>query len=576
MFSHSGRRIVTASDDKTARIWDAATGRQVVSLTGHGDRVWFAAFSPDDSRVVTASYDKSVRIWDAVRGLQLAVLLGHTEPVATAAFSPDGRRIVTASDDKTARIWDAVTGRQLSVLSGHLDGLTSAAFSPDGERIVTSSYDKTARIWDAITGRQRVLLTGHTARVEFATFSPGGQQVVTAADDGTARIWDAAAGEQVVLLSGHSGLVSSAAFSPDSDRVVTASTDRTARIWDARSGRQLAVLRGHTDPVEGTAFSPDGRSVVTASDDGTARVWDARVSALDVQLRWAEAAQFDPLSPTERFQLGLPTPTDVRRWPADRSRCDEAAAAPYDPDRRASGSMPDWIVTDIAIAACAVANTATAPKSQALYQHGRALMASGKFAEAERDFVMALADGYRAAAIDLGMLLSQSSGKRLNLPKAISLYEHAWNAGVSIAAFELGYLYENGVPGAAADKGYLLAPDIERAWTWYRKGADVGEPSALARFAGREDAAAFGEQNPAKSAAHLLEAFKYYAAACERATIEDWPDEAWRTWRYRRASLARVLARKGTMEEVAASYENVLRDSAPTPPTLLQRLIEWL
>jgi WD40 repeat protein len=111
--------------------------------------VWSAAFSRDASRIVTASTDKTARIWHVASGKEIAVLRGHEGGVYSAAFSPDGSRIVTASDDKTARIWDAASGREIAVLRGHESYVYSAAFSPDGSRIVTASHDKTARIWDA-------------------------------------------------------------------------------------------------------------------------------------------------------------------------------------------------------------------------------------------------------------------------------------------------------------------------------------------------------------------------------------------------------------------------------------------
>ena len=135
--------------DRTARIWDAATGKELAVLRGHDSSVNSAAFRPDGSRIVTASQDKTARIWDAATGKEVAVLSGHENRVKSAAFSPDGSRIVTASEDKTACIWDAATGKEVSVLRGHGDPLNSAAFSPDGSRIVTASGDNTARIWDA-------------------------------------------------------------------------------------------------------------------------------------------------------------------------------------------------------------------------------------------------------------------------------------------------------------------------------------------------------------------------------------------------------------------------------------------
>jgi WD40 repeat protein/tRNA A-37 threonylcarbamoyl transferase component Bud32 len=561
-YSPDGRRIVTASYDKTARIWDAATGRQMQLLSGHTDRVVFAEFSPDGRQLLTASLDKTARMWDPATGRQIALFGGHTDLVLTAAFSPDGRRVVTASNDKTARIWDAATGRQMQLLSGHTDSVTFAVFSPEGSRIVTASGDKTARVWDARTGQQLIVLGGHAGWVVSAAFSPDGRRIVTASEDKTTRIWDAATREQILLLRGHTDAVNYAAFSPDGGRVATASNDGTARIWDAVTGQPLLVLR-HANKLVNLAFSPDGRRVVTASDDHTARIWDAMAPPLEVQIGWSRAAQFDPIPSAERYELGLSAPPDVRQWPADRSNCDESAAAPYDPDRRAPGVMLGQIVGDIAVRACAIQVNRSGNRARSAYQHGRALMAVGRFPEARRDFENAAAQSVRAAQIDLGMLLSQPSASMLDLPRTISLYEHAWKQGVAIAAFELGSLYEHGASRSGSNTEYLLAPDNVRAWFWYQKAAAAGEPNALARFAERDDGTAPSMEDPMKKKSVWLSSFKFYAAAAERARIEDWPDTAWRNWRYRRASLARLLAREGMEQEVAEAYETVLGQYAP-------------
>jgi WD40 repeat protein/serine/threonine protein kinase len=571
-FSADGKRIVTTSADNSGRIWDAATGRPLLLLTGHTGGVSSAAFSLDGKRIVTASWDKSARVWDAATGQQLLLLTGATDAVLTAAFSPDGKRIVTASHDKSARIWDAATGKQLLLLSGHTDQVRSAAFSPDGKRIVTASLDNSARIWDAATGRQLLLLSGHTDQVRSAAFSADGKRIVTASVDDSARVWDGATGKQLLLLSGHTDWLISAAFSPDGKYIVTASHDKSARIWDAATGKQLLLLSGHTDGLRSAAFSSDGKWIVTASDDKSARVWEARVPPLETQIVSAEAAQFDHLPPAERFQLGLPAPTDVHGWPADRSKCDESAAAPYDPDRHAPGVMIDQLVADVALTVCAAHPRSTGSKVQSGYQHGRALAASGNFAAARQEFEQAVAAGYRSAAVDLAMLLSQPSAAMLDVPRTIALYEQAWKRGVIIAGFELGSLYEHGVSGAD-DKDYALAPDSSRSWSWYQKAAEAGEPNALARLAQRADGTAVSEENTAKRNSSLLESFKYYAAAAERARIEDWPDEAWKSWRYHRASLARLLERQGMMQEVADAYQGVRRQYASPPRTLWERLI---
>jgi WD40 repeat protein len=569
-FSPDGRRIVTASADQTARLWDTASGEQLHVLSGHTETLESAVFSPDGQRIVTASDDQTARLWDAASGEPLQVLRGHTESLQDAAFSPDGRRIVTQSwFERTARVWDTASGKQLQVLAGH-GWLYGVEYSPDGRHIATASADRTARLWDAASGRLLKELTGHTDRLVRATFSPNGRRILTASFDKTARLWDAANGEQLQVLSGHTAPLKDAVFSPDGRHILTASDDKTARLWDAASGEQLQVLRGHTGGVGHSVFSPDGQRILTNSrGDRTARLWDAHTTPIDVQLQWARAAQFDPLSSAERFQLGLPAPSEVRQW-SGQSKCDQSAAAPYDPARRASGVMLDRMLPDIAALACAEENSGGT--ARAVYQYGRALLVKGDFVGARRNLERAVAAGYRAAQVDLGVLLSQPAAGVLDVPRAISLYEHAWADGVTIAAFELGNLYEHGVRQVGTGSGYLLAPDEARAWTWYQKGADAGEPTAQARFAERDDRDASGAESTAARNTHLLRAFRYYTAAAERARVEDWPDEAWRVWRYRRASIARLLERAGMMQEVAATYDAVRKQYASSRLTLWQRL----
>jgi len=555
-YSPDGTRIVTVSDDKSARIWDARRGVALAELSGHGKPVVYAAYSPDGARIVTASFDRTARIWDARSNATLAVLTGHENAILSAAYSPDGARIVTASQDRTARIWDSHTARQLAVLSGHGDRVRFAAYSPDGTRIVTASVDKTVRLWDARTAAQLTVLGIHGDVVNSAAYSPDGTRIVTASDDKTARIWDARTATEVASLSGHGDRVLFAAYSPDGTRIVTASSDKTARIWDARSGSQLAVLSGHGDIVEAATFSPDGATIVTASDDKTARIWNGQApAALDAQIAWDSAAQTDALSATDRTDLGLPAQLGARAWPSSGSACDRAAAAYFDPDRQAPGTAQSGVNPDIANSACAADAAEPGHAVRFDYQWGRALWAKHDVAGARRRFELAVAKGYRAAGVDLGKLLTDPSAGMLDPARAVALYQEAWRAGVPSAAFALGQLYETGLPGDAGK----FPIDMAQAWAWYQKGAQAGEPAALARFGEREEDDARADQDPASADARLLAAFRYYAAAAAGAQWENWPDEAWRNWRYRRATLARLLAREGMMSQVAEAYSAVRR-----------------
>ena len=271
-FSPDGRFIVTASDDKAAIVWDAASGERLRTLSGHSGWVNSAAFSPDGRFIVTASNDKTAIVWDAASGERLRTLSGHSDWVRSAAFSPDGRFIVTASDDKAAIVWDAASGERLRTLSGHSKPVTSAAFSPDGRFIVTGSWDETAMVWNAASGERLRTLSGHSDWVRSAAFSPDGRFIVTASNDKTAIVWDAASGERLRTLPGNRIGVTSAVFSPDGRFIVTGSGFR-ATVWDAASGQRLRSLDRDSGLVFSVAFSPDGRSIVTASGDNAAIVW---------------------------------------------------------------------------------------------------------------------------------------------------------------------------------------------------------------------------------------------------------------------------------------------------------------
>ena len=279
-FSPDGTKIVSASVDKTIRIWDTNTGKQIgLPLEGHTDSVLDASFSPDGKKIVSSSHDYTIRIWDAITGRQIGQpLTGHTGSVTTVTFSPDGKYIVSASADKTIRVWDAITGNLIKQIStGHECPISSAAFSPDGTKIVSASWDYTLRIWDVTTGKQiGEPLKGHTRLVNSASFSPDGKYIVSASSDKTVRIWDTKTGKQVgESLEGHTSHVNSASFSPDGKYIVSASDDTTIIIWDAATEEQIRQpLKGHTSFVKSASFSPDGKRIVSTSWDNTVRIWD--------------------------------------------------------------------------------------------------------------------------------------------------------------------------------------------------------------------------------------------------------------------------------------------------------------
>jgi WD40 repeat protein len=329
-FSPDGRRVLTVSRDvrgrfqppdnatkaelpfTPVRIWDVASGKELVAFEGFTCGVRSAAFSPDGRLVLTVSdnthhycvfkgdgdpqviergqqsgsvFDHALRIWDAATGKTVRSLLGHKTICNGAAWSPDGRSIVTCGSIPSAdglsygvALWDVASGKVIRTLEKEDLASQEVMFSPDGKRILGLRHNyirdgELVSLWDTDSGRLVATLRGHQADVLSAAFSFDSRFIVTTSRDRTARIWDAVTGTEHLTLTGHERAVLSAAFGTDGRWLVTSSDDATARIWNAATGQEFFTLSGHGGPVFRAVFSSDGRHVLTVSGDGTGRIW---------------------------------------------------------------------------------------------------------------------------------------------------------------------------------------------------------------------------------------------------------------------------------------------------------------
>jgi WD40 repeat protein len=273
-FSPDGRTLASASQDRTIKLWDVASGREIRTLSGHSNFVSSVALSPDGKMLASGSGDKTIKLWDVASGREIRTLSGHSYPVLSVAFSPDGRTLVSASGDKTIKLWDVASGREIRTLSGHSDIVYSVAFSPDGRTLASGSNDKTIKLWDVASGRLINTLSGHLGFVLSVAFSRDGKTLASGSWDNTIKLWDVASGREIRTLRGHSNFVSSVAFSPDGRTLASGSFDKTIKLWDVASGREIRTLSGHSDVVASVAFSPDGRTLASGSGDHTIKVWD--------------------------------------------------------------------------------------------------------------------------------------------------------------------------------------------------------------------------------------------------------------------------------------------------------------
>jgi WD40 repeat protein len=335
-FSHDGTRVLTASKDHTAHLWDAVSGRPIRNLD-HKAPVLMATFSRDDTRIFTVSADKTASLWNAAAGevLETYKNVAAAGPRLVAGMFADGFSVYYAGTDRGAHVVDLRTGRArdlprapsgsvTAIAVADSEGLLAAAgsdgsvrvwdgagalkaqlkqrqagrvdaivFSPLGDRLVTFGPEPSARVW-TVEGAPVATVT-HDGPVRGASFSPGGEHLLTWSEDGTAGVWTAA-GKAVASLR-HGAPVERALFSPDGRRVITSGTEPSPKIWDT-TGAEVASLSGHTGHVQTVIFSPDGSRVLSASDDATARLWNSSsgqpITTLEGHTGSVRSAVFSP------------------------------------------------------------------------------------------------------------------------------------------------------------------------------------------------------------------------------------------------------------------------------------------
>ncbi len=307
-FSPDGARILTASWDKTAKLWDAASGKLIASFPHQGP-LSTALFSPDGTRILTASADRTAKLWDVASG-KLIGSIAHLDRVNIATFSPDGAQLLTASADHSAKLWDSAS-RRLIFSFDHQGEVTYAVFSPDGTRIMTASSDQTAKLWDVASGRQLASFDHHGIVYRVA-FDPAGLRILTAGKDGTAKLWDTASGTLIAEFM-HQDAVYDAMFSPDGTRILTASADKTAKLWDITSRKLIASL-DHQDAVVEATFSPDGVRILTASWDKTAKLWDAASGKLIASFAHGDEVNAAAFSPDDARILTASWDKTAKLW----------------------------------------------------------------------------------------------------------------------------------------------------------------------------------------------------------------------------------------------------------------------
>jgi eukaryotic-like serine/threonine-protein kinase len=276
--SADGKLLASAGSDGTARVWEAATGKEMAVFRGHRREVLSVAFSPEGKLLVSGGSDQSLRVWD-VGGEERARL--HTSAVRYVTFLDGTRLLASQGGDGALRLWDTFPGQPHATLRSHAQRITSVALTPDGTTLATGSGGRDAetawgevKLWDPAGGPERLTLKGHADTVTCLAFSPDGRLLASGADDHVIILWDVKKARSVRTLRGHAGPVSSLAFRPGGKTLASAGHDGTVRLWDLATGAPQPRIEVKGGKVHAVAFSPDGKLLATGSEDARVRLWD--------------------------------------------------------------------------------------------------------------------------------------------------------------------------------------------------------------------------------------------------------------------------------------------------------------
>jgi WD40 repeat protein len=294
-FSRDGSRVLTASQDGTARWWNTLNGKEMARLSheipqlkfarllGYGS-VWKATVNSDGTRIATIPAGKNIAvIWDAESASELYRVV-HSDQIYDVAFSPDGKYLATGGKDGTLRLWNATTGNEIKHFN--YDGTVDrVVFSPDGRFLAsTARLSKNAFgwseivVWDALTGRRMQQFGGHPGWYTDIAYSSDDHLLATSSSNGVATLWEGQSGREQVRLE-HSGPVLSLAFTPDTKYLTTESrlttvSPQQAQVWDWATEKNIGSL----SEGGGVVFmigSEDRNRVITRGIDDTVRIWDA-------------------------------------------------------------------------------------------------------------------------------------------------------------------------------------------------------------------------------------------------------------------------------------------------------------
>ncbi|GLI70980.1 hypothetical protein VaNZ11_016084 [Volvox africanus] len=265
--------LVTASDDKTWKMWHMPGGDLIMCGEGHKDWVAGVDFHPTGTCLASGSGDSTVKIWDFEKQRCTTTFTDHKQAIWSVRFHHLGEVVASGSLDHTVRLWDLPASKCRMALRGHVDSVNEVAWLPFTSSLATASSDKTVSIWDARAGLCTQTYYGHQNSCNAVTFNVLGTTLASTDADGIVKLWDTRMTAEISTINTGKHPANKAAFDRSGHILAVACDDGKVRAYSTSDGVLQAELTGHEDAVQAVVFDPAGQYLMSCGSDNTFRVW---------------------------------------------------------------------------------------------------------------------------------------------------------------------------------------------------------------------------------------------------------------------------------------------------------------